>query len=162
MRQSYQLKRSLVFILVAQVIILAVWAAPYVIAILFGETVYLRARVLDPRDPFRGDYIVLTFLDLPREATGIRGVRNSGRVFLNFVKEGEIWKPGTLSDQPPQGLYLTGKVSREYPYYIKWGIEEFFIEEGTGLKFEAAKELRVTLKLGPGGVGVLTKVEIVE
>ncbi|MEX0977959.1 MAG: GDYXXLXY domain-containing protein, partial [Pirellulales bacterium] len=32
-------------------------AAPFV----FGERIWLRVRPVDPRDPFRGDYVVLTY-----------------------------------------------------------------------------------------------------
>jgi uncharacterized membrane-anchored protein len=113
----------------------------------FGDVVLLRVVPVDPRDLFRGDYVVLGY-DFSRAPGGIDGLPGSihrhderqGRtVYVSLVPEpdGRHWRSGKISvSRPASGKYLRGTIDGWGR--IQCGIESFYVQEGTGHKYEAA------------------------
>lgn len=113
-----------------------------------GTTVLLRVVPVDPRDLFRGDYVILSYDFSNVPASTIEGlppprydstVRSGERVYVSLVLEpdGRHWCTETISTtRPSGGVYLCGTVS-DYRR-IECGIESFYVQEGTGLEYEQA------------------------
>ncbi len=115
-----------------------------------GETVRLNVEPIDPRDPFRGDYVTLQYsisrLDLRRIAGNEAFFFDDDRIYVELapgadgvwqavhahherrdVPHGHVLIRGTVTDSEPQG-----------PSRVRYGIEEVFIPEGSGPAIEEA------------------------
>jgi uncharacterized membrane-anchored protein len=133
---------------------------------MYGEEITLATIPIDPRDLFYGDYVIL---DLEIEEIGIslletelvkkveRNETYEGVTVYVSLKAGEngIYQASAVSEErPKKGLFLKGKMN---PYFqehsmsersvnekvarIEYGIERFYVEEGSGLKLEEQARL---------------------
>jgi len=171
---SNKLKHPFWLLAALQLGILVIWFSPYVSALIFGTIVDLEARVYDPKDPFRGQYIRLRYSHVPNETSTLEGLTIGQPVFLPLRKDNGYWRAaGPISLARPEGVFLRGLVvgrrsvlnaslRTESWCRVSWGIEEFFVEEGTGLLYERAEELKVTVKIGPSGLAIVRNVEVVK
>lgn len=116
---------------------------PYVL----GERIKLQVAPVDPRDLFRGDYVVLDYdfnrlplssvLGAPAAAGNGGSYRDmEGRnVFVTLKPQGDHYVTDSLSiRQPESGPYLRGKVANYHR--IECGIEAFYVQEGEGRRLE--------------------------
>ncbi|WP_414463089.1 GDYXXLXY domain-containing protein [Hyphomicrobium sp. DY-1] len=121
-----------------------------------GREVTLAVQPLDPRDIFRGDYVTLGY-DISQIKTSATA---SDPVFTGFVPGGEVFV--TLSAKP-EGGWLVSHVSTVFPpklaagdlvlkgrvqsawttqnppetnASVRYGIEQYFVPEGTGIDLE--------------------------
>jgi uncharacterized membrane-anchored protein len=114
-----------------------------------GETILLRVVPVDPRDMFRGDYVILgyEFSRLPPQ--GVQGLGHlshtnrdqwAGRtIYVSLVPEGDgrHWRLDHFSvDRPTSGKYPRGRI-------VNWGraefgIESYYVQEGKGIDYEQA------------------------
>lgn len=112
-----------------------------------GEEVLLKIRPVDPRDPFRGDYITFQY-DISR----IKGnsfyslgsqekIKYGDKIYIPLAKKGNYWiKDGSVSkDKPNAGIFIKGAIKdikwgENLPeeIFISYGIEEYFIPENSG------------------------------
>lgn len=110
---------------------------------LTGDTVLFRVVPVDPRDMFRGDYVILRyeFSNISPEGRGLRDQTSAGRevfVSLTLDEDGRHWIATSASfDRPAGGRYLKGKVVGSGN--IEFGIESFFVQEGKGKEYEDAR-----------------------
>ncbi|MDR2425812.1 MAG: GDYXXLXY domain-containing protein [Endomicrobium sp.] len=121
-----------------------------------GDEVMLRVMPVDPRDIFRGDYIILyyeiTSITEEQKIVGRYGeddiLYNNEKVYIMLLKDGKYYKGGDIyKTRPEKGLFIAGTVSagknfdspvdREYASII-YGIENFFVAEGEGKEIESA------------------------
>lgn len=117
--------------------------------LLTGDTIFVRVVPVDPRDPFRGDYVVLSyeFSRVPPE--GVEGLPGPywqreqewlGRtVYVSLVPEpdGKHWRAEKFSIyQPTSGKYLRGRIVG--PGRLEFGIESYYLQEGKGYQYEQA------------------------
>ncbi len=131
-----------------------------------GPTVVLRAVPVDPRDFFRGDYVVLRYeisdIDLARvPSSGSRFTRND-TVYVGLDRNADgTWRCASVGEGRPAGRpSLRGKVvSRSGSRMaLEYGIESYFVEEGRGKVIEAARnsrDLTAEVAVGPGGQGIV-------
>ncbi len=113
-----------------------------------GRAVLLKVRPVDPRDAFRGDYVILGYDFNRLPAAGIPGLPARGEsagnwqsrtVFVSLLPDadGIHYHAGSWSLTPPtDGLFLRGKTTA--PYRAEFGIESFFVQEGKGHDYESA------------------------
>ncbi|MFO0888573.1 MAG: GDYXXLXY domain-containing protein [Isosphaeraceae bacterium] len=116
-----------------------------------GDVVLLRVVPVDPRDLFRGDYVILGYEVGQLPPGGIEGLPGplersnaeswQGReVFVSLVPEedGLHYGQGRVSvSRPPPGTpYITGRLAAGGR--IGFGIESYFVQEGRGKAYEAA------------------------
>lgn len=112
-----------------------------------GEEVLLKIRPIDPRDPFRGDYITFQY-DISR----IKGnsfhslgsqekIKYGDKIYIPLVKKGNYWiKDGSVSkNKPNAGIFIKGAIKdikwgENLPeeIFVSYGIEEYFIPENSG------------------------------
>ncbi|MFP4611600.1 MAG: GDYXXLXY domain-containing protein [Thiohalophilus sp.] len=118
---------------------------------------------IDPRDIFRGDYVRLDYLfsHMPverlDEAIIDNGLRKGEKVYLSLALDPNgIAQGKRLHLSPPkQGPYLLGRSRQHWPYRhyrqlspqrrekihpgpvsVKYGIEQYYVEQGSGLAME--------------------------
>jgi uncharacterized membrane-anchored protein len=159
-----------------QLLVLGFMAGEREWVVLKGRTVYLRTQPVDPRDPFRGDYVRLDY-EVNHVATNAvaadllaRGDRwNRGRkvyAVLSCDEDGFGSVSHLTGKKPDEGLFLRGRSSFFYSgnpvMAVNYGIEAYFVEQGAGRKIEEGRvrgDVRVPLDMeiavGHGGIAVL-------
>ena len=129
-----------------QVLVLAGMIALQSVPLLFGKTVLLRVVPVDPRDFFRGDYVILSyeFSGMPAGKIDGLSVVKSGewkgrKVYVTLGKDpdGQHWRSERVSiHQPDGGTYIRGHIV-DYGQLL-FGIEAYYVQEGKGKKYEEA------------------------
>lgn len=155
-----------------------------------GTPLTFQTAPIDPRDIFRGDYVRLDYLfsnvpaaQLDRQVIE-RGLRKGQKVYL-AVSPGEsgVAQGERLYLSPPEGMpYLLGRVRYEWPYRgyldrpenarpkmtlspvsVKYGIEQYYVEQGSGRLMEERRGGRndfqlpmlIHTKVSTGGEAVI-------
>lgn len=171
------MKRPWVALAVGLQLLVVVWMAAereWIVAT--GERVWLQTAPVDPRDIFRGDYVELDYavslIDLPRQSPDLRAnaPQRGDLVYLLLSDTGGLVEGTTLQrEKPPQGLFLRGRIQRNWrianPHTlsVKFGIEQLFLEQGKGLEMEKRRgrrnelqtPLEVEVAIGTSGKAVL-------
>jgi uncharacterized membrane-anchored protein len=101
-----------------------------------AQTVLLQVEPVDPRDLFRGDYVTLGY-DISRIQA--RRYTPGQTVYVTLVPErdGRHYHAGEFLDGPPaSGVFVRG-TAQNYSR-ATYGIESFYVQEGTGHDYEAA------------------------
>jgi uncharacterized membrane-anchored protein len=160
-----------------QVLVLASMIVIHAAPLVVGERILLRVQPVDPRDLFRGDYVILAY-DFSRvPPTGIRGAPSppswrrgySGDSWLEdravYVSlepddDGVHYRAGDVSvDRPKSGRYLEGRVAHSWGgNQLQFGIEAFYVQEGSGKvleKLRNANQLTAEIALAPWGQATL-------
>ena len=101
-----------------------------------GEEVRLKAMPVDPHDPFRGEYVALTY-----EISRVRlplGVRPGETVYVELHEGPRRWVATRVHATPPRAgaTFIRGRVVSGGR--IEYGIESYFVEEGQGPRLEQA------------------------
>lgn len=149
-------KRAKHFILACSVpvlILLGMCVKP-LYTLVTGEEIVLQTRPVDPSDPFRGDYVNLSYeaehvpLELIDSAV-VRKVQNgSGQatVYVLLKKKAGIHTPIKVSlNKPDNGIYLKGQVdyigqneAQKNVAFIQYSLDKYFVEDNTGVNLEKA------------------------
>jgi uncharacterized membrane-anchored protein len=109
--------------LVLQAVLLVGAVGPRLSARLAGTEYRLAAGPVDPIDPFRGAYVMLTYPALPA-ADGQR----PGQVFVPLVPDGALWKgTGIARQRPAAPPYLTCEIRGYGP--LSCGIDSLFLPQ---------------------------------
>jgi uncharacterized membrane-anchored protein len=135
-----------------------------------GETVLLRVIPVDPTDPFRGDFASVRYEISTLRAEELDGDRYvSGTVYVELREDRDGYADAVaIHDQRERSfdgtLLIKGKVLDAYyesqrnttTYVVEYGIEEIFIEDGTGANFPSPDEgtLAVEVKVDRFGNAV--------
>lgn len=102
-----------------------------------GRRVLLEVRPVDPNDPFRGEYVALTY---PISRTPLPpGAQVGDTVYVGLFPDGATWRAaGSAGKQPPSGElpFIRGHVAPGN--VIFFGIETFYVEEGRAREYEEA------------------------
>jgi uncharacterized membrane-anchored protein len=120
--------------------------APRLSARLTGEEYRLRVAPLDPIDPFRGAYVDLDYPDLQADARDSAG---GGDVYITLVRDGDVWKAGTVTGERPSGTpYLS---CEDHDWRVRCGIESLFLPQDEAAAMQA--------DVGDGGMVAVVKVD---
>lgn len=103
--------------------------------ILTGKRIVLDTRPVDPFDPFRGQFITISY-----EISQINNTKSfeTGDSIYISLKEDEkgVWRlKDTSRSKPEIGDFIKGKVtySSEDRVSVEYGIEQYFFERNTNL-----------------------------
>lgn len=130
-----------------------------------GTPVLLKASPVDPWDVFRGEYVRLEY-----DITWIKGPDlDSNRrqdVYVVLEKGDKYWQAAGISLDKPvlTGEQIFIKGSADYynefkgEYHVSYGIESYFVEEGTGIGLQQAKVLDAQVKVDRFGSAVIEKI----
>jgi len=132
---------------VFQVLVLLSMIISHAIPLATGDTILLRVIPVDPRDLFRGDYVILSYGEMSRMMPKEIGAQNynnwreyAGRtVYVSLVPDddGKHWNPTEASlNRPARGRFICGRIDSWNR--IEFGIESYFVEEGKGRDIERA------------------------
>ena len=141
--------------------------------LLIGERVILKVTPIDPRDFFRGDYVILNYefnrLLIP-EHSGDNSVtnahlrsRNDMVVYVPLERDadGRHWTGKTASLSKPAGAkYLRGRFTGDYRQPLQFGIEAYYVQEGKGLQLEKlrnSRNLSAEVAIAPWGQAKLVR-----
>jgi uncharacterized membrane-anchored protein len=136
-----------------------------------GDVYYVRVQPVDPRDLFRGDYVILSyaFSRLPTEFRGDPQAQPGRTIYVELVPEGDgkHWQAGRFGFRPPShGPYLRGKIvgSGRIEYGIESFFVSFFVQAGKGRRYyeEAARKGQLTAEIAvaPDGQAVLRNLHV--
>lgn len=134
---------SLALVLIGMVVqlgVLTLTCANPLMTVYQGNTVRLRVVPVDPRDLFRGEYVILGY-DISRLPRNIElGVPEPGDIVfveLERSRGSTEWNAVSWSrHRPTSGIFLRGTVQRYSR--VEYGIESYFVEEGQGPEYERA------------------------
>ncbi|MCA1011298.1 GDYXXLXY domain-containing protein [Halobacillus halophilus] len=170
------MKRIWFYVIVClQVLFLILMSISYYTMDTWGESIRLKTAPVDPRDPFYGDFVTLSYEVemVPADKWNVSADIGSGeKIYLLLepdeknlytlvkasaekpeVSEEEVVLPARLDWHDPQrGVYM-----------VDIGLDRYFIEEGTGQQYEQNREdLIVEVILAPWGqkkIDSVTKAE---
>jgi uncharacterized membrane-anchored protein len=167
-------RKVLLVTVAAQILILLAMVALRAVPLITGQTVLVRVVPVDPRDLFRGDYVILSydFSQVPSE--GVEGLSADQRrrrsklegrtVYVPLVPDsnGVHMRAGKVTVvKPDAGLFLKGQMSSYRS--VKFGIEAYYVQEGTGRRYEEAirdRQLTAELAVTSGGQAALKGLRI--
>jgi uncharacterized membrane-anchored protein len=159
-------RKILLVTVVAQLVILVGMIALRAIPLVTGQTVLVRVEPVDPRDLFRGDYVILSYgfsrisrediEGLPDYESGKSWKKLAGRpVYVQLVPDsipGHHRSAKVTMVKPERGLFIKGQV--EGYGSVKYGIESYFVQEGTGRVYEQAiRDRHLTAELAVASNG---------
>jgi uncharacterized membrane-anchored protein len=122
----------------------------------FGQHVLLRVEPVDPRDPFRGQYVALRYAI--GSASFPDGSSTGTRVYVPLRSDGETWT-GTYATtkRPDGGTYIRGRIRGGR---IEFGIEQYYADEVEARRLGAAlvdRRVYADVALGLDGRATLTR-----
>jgi len=160
-----------------QVLVLASMIAIHAAPLVVGERILLHVRPVDPRDFFRGDYVILAYdfsrvppggiHGAPVEPSWRRGFSSDAwledrTVYVSLEPEadGVHYRAGEISvERPKSGRYLKGRYANSWGgNQLQFGIEAFYVQEGTGKVLEQlrnANQLSAEIAIAPWGQATL-------
>ncbi len=148
-----------------------------------GTTVMLKVVPVDPRDLFRGDYVILDYeISRPKEGQRVLGpygnyiedepLHNNDTVYVELIKDGSYHKGGNIyKSRPKKGLFIKGTAKNKSSFFgfggsnftIIYGIESFFVQESKGLEIEKSRDkndIAVEVAINSLGTATIKKLHI--
>ena len=133
-----------------------------------GTTIRVTTVPVDPRDLFRGDYVILRYeFSNSNSIPGYDAPHNINvkTVYVSMQQDGTLWKAVGISQaKPKEGVFLRGTVKHGR---IEYGIESYYVQEGKGKPIENAMRNRedsqsviVELVVAPNGKASIKEVHV--
>ncbi len=145
---------------------------------IFGQHIIVRVQPVDPRDLFRGDYVILRYDFNSPQGSSVEGApepsydyksdsaKMTDRVIYATLEpdsDGRHHRAVRYSlEQPESGVFIKGLCS----YYsharceVRYGVEAYFVQEGAGLELEKERNqnnLSAELVVAPWGAAKLVR-----
>ena len=132
-----------------QLLVLVAMMVRPMVTLATGDVLLLRVAPVDPRDLFRGDYVILSY-DISRptrdgssdvtSATWQQLSSLAGKTIYTRLapdSDGKHWHANGYQLEPPaEGKFIRGEVSGSG--LVRYGIEQYFVEQGQGHQYEQA------------------------
>lgn len=153
-------KKQFLMLMSIPAIVILVFIGVNLYILSFGQEILLKTAPVDPRDLFRGDYVILNYevsrieLDiLPHDTVFSPG----DVIFTILSKKEKFWsvdmvshrKPGIIEGQVCMRGIVTGYFDNNVS--VEWGIESYFVPEGKGRQIEN--------QINTGNVSVIVSVD---
>jgi uncharacterized membrane-anchored protein len=167
-------RKVLLVTVAAQLLILVGMIALRAVPLVTGQTVLVRVVPVDPRDLFRGDYVILSYEFSRVPAEGVEGLSSTERgkrskwegrtVYVPLVPDSNQvhWRAEKVTVvKPARGPFLRGQMSSHGA--LEFGIEAYYLQEGTGLRYEQAirdRQLSAELAVTSSGQAALKGLRI--
>lgn len=131
----------------------------------YGQRILLKCGPVDPRDLFRGDYVVLSYEISSPPRDSVKGPKEFYRgqpVYVTLRKSGPFWgATGIYSHLPTLAgdeVFIKGRINAR-DSGIEYGIESFFVPEGKGRQIEMSRgELTTEIALDRFGRAVVMQI----
>ena len=148
-----------------------------------GREVTFEVVPVDPRSLFRGDYVILSYPFSSVRATQSDDVtfpyltHKNDVVYVTLAPDGETnWKRLAIGRDYPAGVepgqvVLQGRVDQVWPDMenkrqtgrIRFGIESYFVPEGTGAEIEKQvrdHKIKAVVAVGADGLSAIKALEV--
>jgi len=138
----------------------------------YGKEIKLHTIPVDPRDYLYGDYVILNY-EMSRVNPSLwngskQSLPEQGDVVYTLLRlQGELYEPVAIYPQQVDAksdeIVLKGIVqySWEETIAIHYGLERYYVPEGTGQSLEEENDnLIVTVRVAPWGQTRITNVDI--
>jgi uncharacterized membrane-anchored protein len=144
-----------------------------------GRVVTLKVVPVDPRDMFRGDYVILNYkisrLNL-NEIAGDTDIEGRGAIYVTLAETAGLWEAVSVSRKFPDvsggqavirgevaSAYRDRQEDRENVVTVIYGIESFFVPEGKGRPIENERNqdnVTVDVALGSDGRAAIKALKV--
>lgn len=144
-----------------------------------GRIVTLQVIPVDPRDMFRGDFVILSYkisrLDL-NQLPGDSDIEGRGPIYVTLEDKGGVWDAVSVTRKMPTAsasqavirgevtsAYRDAQDAKEAIVSVDYGIESFFVPEGKGRPIEDERNkdnVTVDIALAPGGRAAIKTLKI--
>ena len=126
----------------------------------FGKSVVLQTAPVDPRDIFRGDYVVLRYeISTLSNIPGLRTVKEGDKAYVRLEQRGDIWEAIEVSRVYKENwpVFISGEVKNIWNDRIimEYGIEAYFVPEGKGREIERAEDIKVRVSVDRSGIAII-------
>jgi len=143
-----------------------------------GKEVVLAVAPVDPRSLFRGDYVILNPVIARIDTNQApKGIKNNDDIYVVLQRAPNgTWSHVSLHKVLPQGLAknriaVRGRVRSHWPdrktgqtrLRLRYGIEKYFVPEGTGKALEKKvreRQIRAIVAVGSDGKTAIKGLEI--
>lgn len=156
----------------AQALVLAYMVFDRESLLAHGREITLDVRPVDPRSLFRGDYVILSYdiSRVPNELFQGNAPRPGDRVYVRLSRAGDgAWKPAGVTKVFPANpgaddVVLLGIADARWwnvtkdSTIVTYGIESFFVPEGSGRAIEAEirpGKVQANLVVGANGTAAI-------
>ncbi|MGI8314471.1 GDYXXLXY domain-containing protein [Halobacillus mangrovi] len=143
------MKRWIFYLIVfLQILFLSLMSISFYVMDAMGETIKLKTAPVDPRDPFYGDYVALSYEveQIPEEQWAVeKELERGDRVFLllesnnegvyELVEASKIWKEAEENQTVLRARYLWHDEMNK-TYQVDIGLNRYYVEENTGEYYE--------------------------
>ena len=126
----------------------------------FGKSVVLQTVPVDPRDIFRGDYVVLGYeISTLTNIPGLQTVKEGDKAYVRLEQRGDVWEATGVwnSYHEEWDVFISGKVTnvRDNRITMEYGIEAYFVPEGKGREIERAEDIKVRVSVDRSGIAII-------
>lgn len=124
-----------------------------------GTSVLLQTVPIDPRSLLQGDYAILDYeiAELPDQS-----VASTGQTFYVRLieRQGGVWGAGAYYTEKPDSddVFIRGTVKPGGR--LEFGIDTYFIPEGTGHIIERASDVKARVTVSSGGSAVIEELVV--
>jgi uncharacterized membrane-anchored protein len=106
-----------------------------------GTEIVLESQPVDPRDPIRGDFVILGYRAEDIENTGGPRPSEGDWVYVTFEDRGRYWEPTVVltrilpaSEWNDERVSIRARVVSESPLRVEYpDLGEYFVPQGTGM-----------------------------
>ena len=136
----------------------------------FGTPVLLKTAPVDPWDVFRGEYVRLGYemsrINKAMIKEDLSGDSFGQRVYVVLEKKEKYWEAVAVHQKRPRleenQVFIKAELQYydEYAgtYFLTYGLESYYVEEGQGKELEQNAELDVQARVDRFGNAVLEEV----
>ena len=157
------LKAAFVAIVLLQVIFILGLVGFKEVTLRFGKEVTLQTVPVDPRDLFRGDFVILRYEISRVTSGGPISLKRGDTVYVKLREKDGVWVAGRVAVNPHSDwdVFIKGKVTNTRrnrfrdPIVLSYGIESYFVPEGEGLPIERADDVKAVVSVNGLGHPVI-------
>ncbi|MGM7700284.1 GDYXXLXY domain-containing protein [Pseudalkalibacillus sp. Hm43] len=155
-------KKLIYLLIVLQLVILGGIAGSHFMTLQTGERVTLETEPIDPKDLFHGDYVILNYKisRLPVSLWADEGEPDYNEsVYVVLKESGEVYEASSIHNNRPDTdegevvlkAIVRGMMDHVGVIRLDYGIERYYVEEGTGRQIEEERPDRVAIRVAPWG-----------
>lgn len=155
-------KKFFYMLIVLQVLILGGIAASHYGTLFYGEKIVLKTEPVDPRDLFYGDYVILNYeiSNVPLSLWKEDGEPDyNEKVYVLLKEKDSVHEAVSVYKEKPEvkegevalKAIVKGVYNQPGEIFLKYGLERYYVEEGTGRAIEEEMPDKVSVRVAPWG-----------
>lgn len=138
-----------------QIILLLAFIAVKENTLRTGTSVILQTAPIDPRSLLQGDFVILDYeiAELPQH---MNGSPQGTKFYVDLYEDPEgIWRAGAYLYEKPGSdrVFIKGTINLRGR--LEFGMDTFFIPEGTGHIIERSRDVKVLASINSNGSAVI-------